>query len=334
MRLEHAQALLTRAREFLRERHILFPADSALLRVVAKQKKLAREHIVTRLAGTLPPAVTKALCDLLDVKEGETVSALQRIKANPAKPSANAMRALCDKLAAIEATGVLGLDLSWLNGNYQRSLFHYVRVCTADRLRDLTRSRRLAALVCFLRQSYRDAVDQAVDMFDKLLTRTHTQAEKDLDDLAAGHATASVALKRLASCTSKNHFYRANRDLGRVFKTEFLLSYLSEPQLRARVRRGLLKVEQLHALARDVYYGRRGKINARELHEQMNSCSNLTLILACVIYWQAKEISRVVRCCNPENDQIDVSMLEHVSPIEWDNVILYGQYILDPGRIR
>jgi TnpA family transposase len=89
-----------------------------------------------------------------------------------------------------------------------------------------------------------------------------------------------------------------------------------------------LKVEQLHALARDVYYGRRGRINARELHEQMNSCSCLTLILACVIYWQAKEISRVVRCHEPEDGNIDVVMLEHVSPIEWDNLILYGQYVL------
>jgi len=60
--------------------------------------------------------------------------------------------------------------------------------------------------------------------------------------------------------------------VGRVFKSEFLLSYLSEPQLRSRMRRGLLKVEQLHARARDVYYGRRGPINARERHEQMNSC--------------------------------------------------------------
>ncbi|MDP6702349.1 MAG: Tn3 family transposase, partial [Candidatus Latescibacteria bacterium] len=31
---------------------------------------------------------------------------------------------------------------------------------------------------------------------------------------------------------------------------------------------GLLYIEQLHALARDIYYGRRGRINARELHEQ------------------------------------------------------------------
>jgi TnpA family transposase len=152
--------------------------------------------------------------------------------------------------------------------------------------------------------------------------------------LENGHTTASVALKRLASCTAKNRFYRANRDLGRVLKTEFLLSYLSEPQLRSRIRRGLLKVEQLHALARDVYYGRRGRINARELHEQMNSCSCLTLILACVIYWQAKEISRVVRWCKPEDDKIDVALLEHVSPIEWDNVILYGQYVLSRDQVR
>jgi hypothetical protein len=134
-------------------------------------------------------------------------------------------------------------------------------------------------------------------------------------------------LQRLVSCTAKNHFYRANRDLGRIFKIEFLLSYLSEPRLRVRIRRGLLKVEQLHALARDIYYGRRGRINARELHEQMNSCSCLTLLLACVVYWQAKEISRVLKMGIPEGEDFNISLLERVSPIEWENVILYGQYV-------
>jgi Tn3 transposase DDE domain len=66
----------------------------------------------------------------------------------------------------------------------------------------------------------------------------------------------------------------------------------------------------------------------------MNSCSKPMLILACVIYWQAKEISRVVRCRNTESDKIEVSLLEYVSPIEWDNVILYGQNDSDGGRIR
>jgi Tn3 transposase DDE domain len=74
-----------------------------------------------------------------------------------------------------------------------------------------------------------------------------------------------------------------------------------------------------------------GRINARELHEQMNSCSCLTLLLACVVYWQAKEVSRVLKMGIPEGEDINIGLLEHVSPIEWENVILYGQ-CAQPGR--
>jgi hypothetical protein len=53
-----------------------------------------------------------------------------------------------------------------------------------------------------------------------------------------------------------------------VFKTEFLLGCLSEPQPRARIRRDLLEVEQRQASARDADDGRRDRINAAALHEQ------------------------------------------------------------------
>ena len=45
----------------------------------------------------------------------------------------------------------------------------------------------------------------------------------------------------------------------RVFKTEFILDYLSQPALRTRIRRGLLKGEQLHALAQLSSIGRFGR---------------------------------------------------------------------------
>ena len=41
---------------------------------------------------------------------------------------------------------------------------------------------------------------------------------------------------------------------------------MSKPMLRTRVRRGLLKVEQLYALVRAVYYGQRSRISAREVY--------------------------------------------------------------------
>ena len=62
-----------------------------------------------------------------------------------------------------------------------------------------------------------------------------------------------------------DRFDRATRELGRVFKTEFILDYLSQPALRTRIRRGLLKGEQLDALARCVHYGPTGPTGSARL---------------------------------------------------------------------
>ena len=62
-----------------------------------------------------------------------------------------------------------------------------------------------------------------------------------------------------------------------------------------------------------MYYGQHGRISAREVYDQMN---------ACIVYWQAREISRIAAApdlpFNPE-------LIARVSPIEWKNVILYGE---------
>jgi len=31
---------------------------------------------------------------------------------------------------------------------------------------------------------------------------------------------------------------------------------------------------------------------------------------------------------------LDISLLEHVSPIEWDNIVLYGEYVVDRNLIK
>ena len=126
-RLEQTAALLGRAREYLKQESTLFPAESVLTRIIGEQRRKAREAIATKVAEELPRHVSQALGKLLEVAASETVSGLRWIKKNPAKPSAAALRLLAEKLEVIEATGVLGIDLEWLNSNYQRALFHYVR---------------------------------------------------------------------------------------------------------------------------------------------------------------------------------------------------------------
>ena len=75
----------------------------------------------------------------------------------------------------------------------------------------------------------------------------------------------------------------------------------------------------------DIYFITKRKLTQFIIHHRF---------LACIVYWQAKEIGRVISECNPEIEGIDISLLEHVSPIEWDNVLLYGEYVLDPGLIK
>ena len=70
---------------------------------------------------------------------------------------------------------------------------------------------------------------------------------------------------------------------------------------------------------------------AREVYDQMNACSCLTLILACIIYWQAREISRIAAA---PDFPFDPELIARVSPIEWKNVILYGEIKIDPDKLR
>ena len=56
--------------------------------------------------------------------------------------------------------------------------------------------------------------------------------------------------------------------------------------------------------------------------------------MGCIIYWQAKAINRVIVEGQPEADGVDLSLREHVSPIGWENVFLYGEYVLKRRLVK
>jgi GH25 family lysozyme M1 (1,4-beta-N-acetylmuramidase) len=67
-------------------------------------------------------------------------------------------------LEQIASTGVLAVDLSWLNNNYQRLLANYVKRGKAHQLREVNPSHRWAAVTFFLWQTYQDTIDQILDI--------------------------------------------------------------------------------------------------------------------------------------------------------------------------
>jgi TnpA family transposase len=152
--------------------------------------------------------------------------------------------------------------------------------------------------------------------------------------IETGHSTAASVMRRLLSFDTGNDFYKANLHFSRIIKTEYALEHFSDKDSRIRKRRCLLKGEQMHQLARDINYANRGKIKARDDIAQNLVSGCLNLILACIVYWQSKEISRVMNEYNYIEAGFDPSLTAHISPVEWNNIIVYGEYFMNRNLIK
>jgi hypothetical protein len=181
LQIEPTDSLLVKATHFLRDNHILNPAEDTLRRTIYEQRKKARTYIFETINIQLPATLKERLDALLQTGD-HTVSAFHQIKDAPSKPSEAGMKLLSEKLAMIERTGALTINLDWLNNNYQRHLSSYAINCDAYKLRELTPIRRYASLICFLQGAYQDNIDYIFDMYAKALTNVHSQADTTVNN--------------------------------------------------------------------------------------------------------------------------------------------------------
>lgn len=176
MQIEPTDSLLIKATTFLRDHHLLNPAEDTLRRMIFDQRNKSRTHIFESINAQLSDSLKQRLDSLLHTG-GQTLSEFFQIKDAPRIPSEAGMKRLSANLDLIEQTGALSIDLGWLNNNYKRHLSRYTLNCDAHRLRELMPKHRYASLICFLQDAYQDVIDYTFDMYAKALTSVHAQAE-------------------------------------------------------------------------------------------------------------------------------------------------------------
>jgi TnpA family transposase len=114
-----------------------------------------------------------------------------------------------------------------------------------------------------------------------------------VSSIKAGTVTASLMLRKLAAYPKQNGLAAALRELGRLERTLFLLDYVEQPHLRLQILMGLNKGEARNALAKAVFFYRRGEIMDRTWEEQYNSASGLNLVVAAIILWNTVYLAKV-----------------------------------------
>jgi hypothetical protein len=155
---ERPSVLFDHATAYLVERKILLPGVTTLVRLVGQVRDRAAERLWQRLAQQPTRTQREKLATLLQIPEGKRMSAVGLVGA-------------LKRLDAIRAFDAGSLPLERLPPGRVAALARYAVQARAQAIARMPDDRRVATLVAFARAFEAHAQDDALDLFDQLLTK-------------------------------------------------------------------------------------------------------------------------------------------------------------------
>jgi TnpA family transposase len=187
-------------------------------------------------------------------------------------------------------------------------------------------------------QLYR--VDRFVDygVFTPLLTKTAdlTIVEEQWEEmirvalsLKQRTAPAHVVVQRLTNSFPSDRLSKAFTNLGRIIKTQYILRYLTDLELRQTVQLQLNKGEYRHKLPRRIFFADQGEFTTGDYEEIMNKASCLSLVSNAILYWNTIKINDIVENLRAQGEDIDKDTLSHISLLPFKHVVPNGTYFIE-----
>ena len=167
--------LVSRAEDVLRSWQIILPAPSTLEELVASVTVRVQEEVYTRMATALPPALQRAIDDLLQVPSGER-SVLFQLKEYPPEASPAVILRYIERYHVLQQLGVDAIDVSSLRPPMLRYFADVAKRYDARALRRFAPAKRYTLMACFLVESHKTMLDHLVALHDQLLTRKMREA--------------------------------------------------------------------------------------------------------------------------------------------------------------
>ncbi|PQF88945.1 DDE transposase, partial [Enterococcus faecalis] len=111
--------------------------------------------------------------------------------------------------------------------------------------------------------------------------------------LKSGKVNATELTKALQRNGQPTELGKAITEYGKVYKTKHQLRYISDEIYARQILEQLNKGESRHALCRNIFYGRKGKLYQTYydgMEEQLNA---LGLVTNAIIYWNSLYLEKV-----------------------------------------
>jgi hypothetical protein len=213
------KAMTLTALTWLRKNQVLLPSHSTLRNSVVACIGRAEDALSKRLCGKLTSYQVAAIDELLEVPAGERTSRLDRLRRGVGEPNwANFDRALA-RVDEIHGLGFADVDLSDVP---QRKLAQLADRAMTERVGRLKeQSGKRAAVLAAIKQLEKRALDDAIDMLDKLIgsrfiVKPKRWSDKVLVDAYPKFAPAGALAAQALLAVLKSVAEQVDHDTGEI----------------------------------------------------------------------------------------------------------------------
>jgi TnpA family transposase len=119
---------------------------------------------------------------------------------------------------------------------------------------------------------------------------------------------------------------RAIGELGRIYKTQYLLTYLDDEDYRRRILTQLNRGESRHSLARAVFYGKKGELHQAYREGQEDQLGALGLIVNAIIIWNTRYMQLAIESLQKSGHNISIADIQRLSPLGYEYINIMGKY--------
>ncbi|MBI1893259.1 MAG: Tn3 family transposase [Candidatus Rokubacteria bacterium] len=187
-----AREIYGKAEECLKGWKFVLPAPLTLEAVVSRLVARARTEVRERIGTSIHERLGQAIDHMLEVPEGQRYSLLNRLKEDPPAPHAEAIRHHMELVQELMREGVELLDLSSVDAETVHRLADLVREESAHDIRRLPSATRYARMGCFLVETLKTHIDDAVNLNAHYMTDLWRKATNEAKDLNAEFNRKSV----------------------------------------------------------------------------------------------------------------------------------------------